>query len=232
MRAINDGAALDEAQKLIEGLASGYKSFGDGLLFRALFHAFKKESTGPFPVKASSTPSVAAPLCFSKRPDRNKDRDVYLNAWLMLKVHNAYYSAKTGQEAKGTRQWKAHGCRRDDPAPSPPIKIERGPFITALQQGLPIAQAKVAKTEEFFEPLPGHVKTMIDRAFSAIRDREWRAAYRDLKALSALDWSSGMIAATADRALSDMHRDDRVVMNGAKLTYARKLDGSSRQPRR
>jgi hypothetical protein len=220
VRAINDGAALDEAQKLIEGLASGYKSFGDGLLFRALFHAFKKNPPAPSCeglIDAIGRRAVA----LLETSDRNKDRDVYLNAWLMLKVHNAYYSAKTGQEAKEQDSGKRTVAGATIPAPEPADK-DRAWAVQYRSSRSPIAQAKVAKTEEF-EPLPGHVKTMIDRAFSAIRDREWRAAYRDLKALSALDWSSGMIAATADRALSDMHRDDRVVMNGAKLTYARKL---------
>jgi len=220
VRAINDGAALDEAQKLIEGLASGYKSFGDGLLFRALFHAFKKNP--PAPSCESLIDAIGRrAVALLETSDRNKDRDVYLNAWLMLKVHNAYYSAKTGQEAKEQDSGKRTVAGATIPAPEPADK-DRAWAVQYRSSRSPIAQAKVAKTEEF-EPLPGQVKTVIDRAFSAIRDREWRAAYRDLKALSALGWSSGTIAATADRALRDMHRDDRVVMNGAKLTYARKL---------
>src|SRR5262245_8287680 len=96
VQAIKDGRSIDDVQKLIEGLALGYKTFGDGLLFRALFDEFKEEELGSSCQELIDQIGCRAVALLETA---KRDSEAYLHGWLMRKVHNTYY-CRHGQQVR------------------------------------------------------------------------------------------------------------------------------------
>ena len=89
--ALQKGRPSVEIQTLMEELAPGHKTFGDGLINRALFEEFIK--TPPRSSKDIDEIGQRAVALLELTKGNKACRELNRTGWLMLKVHDAYYKS-------------------------------------------------------------------------------------------------------------------------------------------